>query len=90
LDSFSEPNYPFFPPVTYFIKSFILNIWHALIYRRGVTQNWLDCSAANHNVMLINDAGEGTAGYDLRFRSSEASIDQPYLEILWTLPVKSV
>jgi len=40
--------------------------------------------------VILWATNEDIDGYDLRFRSSEASVDQPYLEILWTQPVKSV
>ncbi len=54
----------------------------------ALTQQWLD-GTANHGVMLINELSEGTPGYELRFHSTESApslLDQPYLEVEWTVP----
>ena len=56
----------------------------------NVTQDWVDGSATNYGVILWA-TNEDTDGYEMRFRSSEYSSDQPKLEVTYTTdPLKTV
>ncbi len=55
----------------------------------ALTNQWLDGSAANYGVILWA-TNEDTPGYELRFRSSLASVDLPVLEVVYTRPTKTV
>ncbi len=55
----------------------------------ALTNQWLDGSAPNYGVILWA-TNEDTPGYELRFRSSLASVDLPVLEVVYTRPTKTV
>ena len=56
----------------------------------NVTQDWVDGSATNYGVILWA-TNEDTDGYEMRFRSSEYSSNQPKLEVTYTEdPLKTV